>query len=353
MPFAALDDGFWSHPKILLGGNVVAGVCARAWSYCAQTLTDGFVNDEISAFIATKNERQKVEKAGLWRPVSSGESATVITKDGERVTVNFTESGYFFDDYLLYNPSKASIEEKRRKEREKKAAQREQKRPLSPGDIATSPPGTQRLVPEGQTDVSPGVSPGESPGSRPRAGDARSRTPLPSPTSEDPTAAEDPPRDASPTEPPRAAAAAAELLTLLTAAKYTGPDLHTAEPDRALAWLRRGLGSPSVQNVGGFYRRAMEQPDHWPEPTAGETPARAPKPLYDRLANLIRNTGHQETPAGLLDLIADEERRTGQTLTASERAHLHNLHASITDPEPTPPPQRTPPPTLRSPLTQP
>lgn len=134
-------------------------------------------------------------------------------------------------------------------------------------------------------------------------------------------------RDPSPAAANRAAAA--ELITHLTTANYTGPDYHTNEPQRALAWLRRGLSSPSVQNVAGYYRRAMEQPDHWPEPTTGEQPTRPTLPLMDILTAWIRNVGHTDHWAGVERELNDREHRRGETLTTDQRHELHQLWQTL------------------------
>lgn len=94
MPWAALDDEFHSHPKILQVGNAGAGLFARALSYCAAHLTDGFVPD---GFVRQATEgkvalARKVEEGHLWRRV---------------------EGGYEIPDYLQFNPSREQVAAKR------------------------------------------------------------------------------------------------------------------------------------------------------------------------------------------------------------------------------------------------
>ena len=139
-------------------------------------------------------------------------------------------------------------------------------------------------------------------------------------------------RDASPAA--ANGAAAVELLTLLTTAKYTGPDYHTAEPQRALAWLRQGFASPSVGNVAGYYRRSMEKPDHWPEPLPGQQPTRAPLPLVKILDAWIRNVGRTDVWSGVEFEIDDRERRRNEKITNEQRLELHELWQSL-QPQPT------------------
>lgn len=99
MPFAALDDQFHSNPKIIAAGLDGAGLYARALSYCADYLTDGFVPGPWARSVAGRQRRaiDRLVNAGLW-----------VTADG----------GFRVPDYLDYNPSKADIV-KRREERAK------------------------------------------------------------------------------------------------------------------------------------------------------------------------------------------------------------------------------------------
>lgn len=118
MPWARLDDHFHAHPRTLQVGLEANGLFARALSYCAQYLTDGFVPSEWADAQGGKKLTARLVDAGLFEQI---------------------EGGYRVKDYLDYNPSRAHVETERARERGKKAR----------GKRAESPPG------------SPGESPGE------------------------------------------------------------------------------------------------------------------------------------------------------------------------------------------------
>lgn len=106
------------------------------------------------------------------------------------------------------------------------------------------------------------------------------------------------------------------------------------EPARALSIIRDVISRPpgSVDRPLGLIR-TMFDANEWGQGTTAPV-SHTQRPLVDQLTAWIRSVGHQETPDGLLSEIADQERRTGQALTADERAHLVDLHAEIIDPEP-------------------
>lgn len=93
MAWAKLDDKFHSHPSTWIVGLEGNGLFARAISYCADQLTDGFVPEAwvYAQVPATTKSRDshglicKLTDAGLW----------------ERV-----EDGWFIGEYLSYNPSR-------------------------------------------------------------------------------------------------------------------------------------------------------------------------------------------------------------------------------------------------------
>lgn len=97
MPWVLLDDGFHSNPKVLAVGNAGAGLYARALSYCGDHLTDGYVPMSWARTAATANLRQHLVDAGLWAEENGG---------------------YRIDDYLEVNPSRAEVEERRKKKAE-------------------------------------------------------------------------------------------------------------------------------------------------------------------------------------------------------------------------------------------
>lgn len=112
MAFAALDDEFFGHPKTTTAGNEGAGVYARALSYCAHYLTDGFVPLAWVKEIARPVLRRKITEAGFWVEVEGGEHYEYIS-GAESYAVDVLEPGYFIPDYLTYNPTRAAVLAKR------------------------------------------------------------------------------------------------------------------------------------------------------------------------------------------------------------------------------------------------
>lgn len=98
MPWAKVDDTLHSHPKARKAGLPALGLHLLAMSYCGQYLTDGFVDrDWLDERLRTASEHKLPDKlvtAGLWH-----------RGDG----------GFWIHDWLVYNPSRAEVEEKRAK----------------------------------------------------------------------------------------------------------------------------------------------------------------------------------------------------------------------------------------------
>lgn len=103
MTWTKLDDGFWSNPKVERVGNEAAGAYARCLSYCGDHETDGTISPNAARYIATAKVWAKLEAEGLVESLNG--------------------TGYLIPDYLEFNPSKAKLEEKRRKDRERKGAE--------------------------------------------------------------------------------------------------------------------------------------------------------------------------------------------------------------------------------------
>ena len=98
MTWAKLSDNFHSHPKTLRMGLEANGLYARAISYAACHLTDGFVPREWVATQAPAKVIQRLLDVGALEPL---------------------DDGYVIVDFLQYNPSKAEVAEKRRVTRER------------------------------------------------------------------------------------------------------------------------------------------------------------------------------------------------------------------------------------------
>lgn len=108
MTWTKLDDTFHSHPKVRNAWResmASIGLHALALSYAGQYETDGAIPGWfVESVIADESDRHSavdaLKRAGLWREVGEG---------------------FELHDYLKFNPSKATLEEKRAKDRERKA----------------------------------------------------------------------------------------------------------------------------------------------------------------------------------------------------------------------------------------
>ena len=103
MTWTKLDDGFWSNPKVERAGNEAVGAFSRALSYCGMHETDGVISPDAARYIAPMKVWKRLETQGLVEELNG--------------------TGYLIPDYLDFNPSKAKLDEKRRKDRERKAAE--------------------------------------------------------------------------------------------------------------------------------------------------------------------------------------------------------------------------------------
>ena len=111
MSWLRIDDGFIDHPKVLEGGERlgrfgvgrVIGQFLEGLAYASNKLTDGFL--AVSAVKRFKVDPKPLQVAevmvgvGLWHAV---------------------EGGYRIHDYHHYNPTAASVREKRTKDRTRK-----------------------------------------------------------------------------------------------------------------------------------------------------------------------------------------------------------------------------------------
>lgn len=118
-----LDDQFHSHPKVIAGGNEVAGVYARSLAYCGAYHTDGFVSRRQAAMFAMTRVLKRVTEAGLWEEVEPGQTRVVTDRRDsgnrplENVTVTFSHYGFFIEDFLHHNPTREEAEAARAKRR--------------------------------------------------------------------------------------------------------------------------------------------------------------------------------------------------------------------------------------------
>jgi hypothetical protein len=107
MPWARIDDNFFSHPKARKAWREprALGLHMLALSYCmAHGGKDGvidqeFVEDQIPDDGERSNVTAALVRAGLWRD---------------------SDHGWEIHDFLEYNPSKADNEARRKAERDRK-----------------------------------------------------------------------------------------------------------------------------------------------------------------------------------------------------------------------------------------
>lgn len=103
-PWARLDDNFHAHPRTLQSGLEANGLFARALSYCAHYLTDGYLPIEWAEAQGGKKPVQRLVDAGLVEPI---------------------EGGYIVIGYLERNPSRDDVRETRGKDGRKHALHRD------------------------------------------------------------------------------------------------------------------------------------------------------------------------------------------------------------------------------------
>lgn len=115
MTWTKLDDACSTHPKARLAGNEAWALWAAAVVYCNRYLIDGFVplealaNDCLPVPISAVRARKLAERLVEARICQGGAGLF------ER-----SEHGYFVHDFLDWNPSKAEVEERQARARERK-----------------------------------------------------------------------------------------------------------------------------------------------------------------------------------------------------------------------------------------
>src|SRR5918998_2277421 len=94
MTWFKVDDTLAFHHKTVAAGVSAMGLWVRAGSWCAQTLTDGFVPEHMVPALADGDASLagSLVEAGLWRRV---------------------KGGYTFHEWAERQPSRQSIEDRR------------------------------------------------------------------------------------------------------------------------------------------------------------------------------------------------------------------------------------------------
>lgn len=116
MAWFKVDDQSAFNPKVMRAGNAAFGAWVRLGAYCNAQLTDGFIPEDTATLIASRKELEAVITAGMLRAV---------------------DGGYEIHDYLKYQPSKASVLEKRElnKNRVKSIRERSKYKPSGNRDV--------------------------------------------------------------------------------------------------------------------------------------------------------------------------------------------------------------------------
>lgn len=138
MSWARLDDGWWSHPKVLRAGNAAAGAYARMLSYCAQHLTDGRLDRTTALSIA-----------GRDRVLAVLIEVTLLDEvDAETVAIH---------GYLERNPSRAEVERERaaNRERQRRFAENSHAKRAANAVSNASPNAVSNSVSNGVTNDAP------------------------------------------------------------------------------------------------------------------------------------------------------------------------------------------------------
>lgn len=117
MTWVKLDENFSNHPKILAAGPLAGWLHVCGLCYCNKYLTDGFlpyaVIPTLANFRGLSIETGGIKNMATFHDDADAEAlADTLVRTGVWDEV---DGGYNVHDYLEYNPSKAQVEEERRK----------------------------------------------------------------------------------------------------------------------------------------------------------------------------------------------------------------------------------------------
>src|SRR5690554_1771745 len=117
MTWSRFDDAARKHPKSLMAGNEAWGLWCAAIMYCNQYGTDGFIPDaalatEVLPCPITPAKAKKLARQLCEARLDPSKPGLFVRDDARK--------GYVVHDFLDWNPSKAELDDKRRKDRERK-----------------------------------------------------------------------------------------------------------------------------------------------------------------------------------------------------------------------------------------
>lgn len=115
MAWFKVDDGFWSHPKVMLLSDSAVALWVKAGTYSCQHLTDGHIPTQLLRFLGTEGAAQELVESGLW---------------------NDDEQGFRFHDWDDYQETSDAVKQRREQARErqrKRRAMRDKPRDTSNG----------------------------------------------------------------------------------------------------------------------------------------------------------------------------------------------------------------------------
>jgi len=119
-----VDDGFWSHPKVLELDAPAVALWVRAGSYCAKHLTDGKVTHRTLRILDGDHDAATaLVLAGLW-------------------VFDDSENCWWFHDWSRYQRTREQVEAERAATRERVAKHREKQRTNDVGNAVTNGGGT-------------------------------------------------------------------------------------------------------------------------------------------------------------------------------------------------------------------
>lgn len=101
MPWFAVDDGFFSHPKVRKVGNAAAGLFCRLGAYSARHTTDGMIDGITARAMGTAAQLAKLTAVGMLHTAGHDCSHDKCQQPAP--------GDYFMHDFLDYNRSREQV----------------------------------------------------------------------------------------------------------------------------------------------------------------------------------------------------------------------------------------------------